>query len=136
MSSKHYNTLPEQLTIGVRATGSFTPIAISKTPYVSFQIIKETTNAAINTLTLYTSNCDVPSNHGLWPSGSTNEYLYYADPDFTMKTSGTLTSAPFSTGSAAGSVVYHVGNLNARWARIEIKSNSGGVFRLASIGKE
>ncbi len=138
MGQSIFDLTPQTLTVAIRGTGSFIPASISKTPYIGFQLIKDTTNASVDTLTLHTSNARLEWQSGSnipWPSGSANEYLWYAEPDFTSATSGTLLVSPMSTGTAVGSVVYHVANLNARYARLTVKSNSGGVFRLIMIGK-
>lgn len=137
-----FNLDPQTITIAVGGTGSFTPQKISKTPQVSFQIVKLSDKNSLNSLTLSTSNVvmeyqvvDGGVGNVKYPSGSQNEYLWYTEPAFTSANSGALAVAPFSTGSAPGSVVIHLPSLNSQWSRINLMSNSGGTFQLISVGK-
>lgn len=137
------NGIGEYLTIAPRGTGSFTPKAITKTPYVAIQLTKVTDKNSVEAIRLHTSNVrlDFQPNGVPWPSGSASEYLWYAEPDFTADSShsgsvsGTLLAAPWTTGSAPGSAVYHVSGLNARWGRITLESRSGGTFAINVFGK-
>lgn len=137
------NGLGEIITIAPRGTGSFVPIAITKTPYNAVQITKLTDKNSVQAIRLHTSNVwvDFQANGIHWPSGSANEYLYWPEPDFTADSahsgsvSGTLLGAPWTTGSAPGCAVYHVSGLNSRWARITLESTSGGRFALSWYGK-
>lgn len=128
----------QSLVLGPSSTGSFTPFAITDTPYVAIQLVKASANNSVNGIRLHTSNVhmDHQENGIRWPSGSLNEYLWALDDNFTVANSGSLTAAPFTTGSAVGSKVYHVSGLNSRWGRLTIESNSGGTFRIITFGKE
>lgn len=138
------NGMGDPLTIAPRGTGSFTPCAITDTPNWSFQLIKMTDKNSVEAIRVHTSNVSLDyQGSGIhWPSGSANEYLWYAEPDLTADSShsgslsGSLLSAPWTTGSAPGSAVYHASGLNSKYARITLESKSGGTFRLVAFGKE
>ena len=138
------NGMGEPLTLAPRGTGSFTPLAITDTPNVSFQLIKATDKNSLEAIRGHTSNVslDYQANGVHWPSGSANEYLWAVEDDLTADSahsgsiSGSLLSAPWTTGSAIGSRTYHVSGLNSKYLRVTIESRSGGTFRLVGFGKE
>ena len=138
MAQSWFNGVPDIIRVPLQGTASFTPQGISNTPFVSLQLIKDTNFASVDKLILHTSNVDAPPGqlNYRWPSGSTNEYLWSEETAFQVATSGTLALTPFVTGSSTGSVTYNIGNINCRWARVTVYSNSGGVFRLSGHGKE
>lgn len=143
-SSVSSNGMGESITIAPRGTGSFTPIAITDTPNISFQLVKTTSNNSLEAIRVHTSNVSLDYQSGgfKWPSGSVNEYLWYQEPDLTADSthtgsiSGTLLQAPWITGSAVGSVVYHAVGVNSKYFRVTLESKSGGIFRLITFGKE
>lgn len=139
--SNWLNQTPEQITIpsgsatNAFTTASFTPQAVSKTPFISFQLTKLSPNNNLTRLFVETCNQDQPyALHGRWPSGSANDYLWCPESTFEQATSGTLTAQPFLTGSSTGSMMFHIGNLNARWIRVRLVG-SGGQWSISGHGK-
>ena len=128
----------------MRGTGSFTPIAITDTSHISLQIVKVNNYDSINAIAVYTSNVSMDYQTGgmRWPSGSENDYLWYLEPTLTADAthtgsfSGSLSVAPCTTGSLAGSVVLHANGVNTKYVKVSLQSNSGGVFSLVTFGKE
>lgn len=143
MAQFHIKSLGEIITVGARGTGSFTPVAITKTPYVAFQVVKLTDKNSVDGMRIHTTNVrmDYQENGIPWPSGSSNEYLWAVEPDLTAAAgfsgsfSSSLGSAPFTTGSAPGSYMYHSTGLNARYMRLTLESKSGGQFAFITFGK-
>lgn len=142
-----------EMTIAPRGTGSFGTFGISHTPYVGFMITKLTANNSLNSITLHTTNFRDESpgvGYRGAPSGSANEYWWYNETGASVSPgglasgvggvsgslfSGSVAAAPFTTGSAVGSAMFHANNLNSLYGRITLRSDSGGRFRLIVIGK-
>jgi hypothetical protein len=160
MAGKTFSNPPQIITIAplsggiaTSGTGSFDPIGISQTPFVSFMITKLTDKNVLNSISLFKTNSTVdwdgrPGTNP--PSGSANDYLWCNDPNWSVSPgglasgyggvsgsvfSGSVAAAPFTTGSISGSVVFE-GQINSRYVRIDLRSTSGGRFMLTAVGKE
>lgn len=153
MAGKSLNIVPDTITIAPRGTGSFDEIGLFHTPFVSLTITKLTDKNSLDTISLQRTDVQDewsgrPGAHP--PSGSTNDFYWYNDPSWSVSPggiasgaggvsgsvfSGSVAATPFTTGSAVGSVTFQ-GQVNSRWVRIELRSNSGGRFKLTGTGKE
>lgn len=118
--------ITQQITIAATGTGTLY-FNNESTPYIGMQLAKLAGTTTTSFLNLYYSNLsptEIPGAGGDYGSpitGSAYSFVW-AGPDPVF--SGTL----FTASAAPASQFYTVGNLTARFVKVEVGSSTGGAF--------